>query len=605
MKAVIFNSGLGKRMGDLTKNNPKCMVRLSNGESIFERQIRLLSEEGIKDFLITTGPFEEQLKEIVSSEHFKNLNFTFVNNPIYDKTNYIYSMFLAKEHFNDDVLMLHGDLVFNRKLVKDIFDDTRTNLATVYHNKNLPGKDFKARIVNGYVREVSINIFDDDCFAFQPMYKLSCDTISKWLDEVSNFVSEGVTEVYAENAFNKISNELSVEEFLCDSYFIDEVDNEEDLKRVSEEIKYFDYREQNIIQSSNYEQELKELLEKYAVTKIFIVAENFFETSDLKKILEKLKIPYIFYNKFSSNPKYEEVVEGVELFCNEKCDYIISYGGGSALDVAKCIKLFYGLNHNENYLAQHPKFNLLKHLAIPTTAGTGSESTKFAVVYENGIKQSVMHDSIIPDDVILDSRVLKTLPLYQKKSTMMDALCQGIESYWSVNSTEESKKYAKKSIELILKNYKNYINGDESVHSQMFLAANYSGKAINISQTTAAHAMSYKMSSMYGISHGHAVVLSMPALMRYMCLNLDKCVDPRGKEYLENVFNEINNIFGTNSLCEASDFVQKMITELELLVPKATEHDIKLFANSVNKQRLKNNPVDINDVSKLYKEILK
>ena len=118
MKAVIYNSGLGKRMGELTKNCHKSMVKLNNGETIFERQIRLLSECGIKNFLVTTGPFEEQLIEV--SKKFSHLHFTFVRNPIYDKTNYIYSMYLARQYFDDDVITLHGDLVFNKKLIEDI-----------------------------------------------------------------------------------------------------------------------------------------------------------------------------------------------------------------------------------------------------------------------------------------------------------------------------------------------------------------------------------------------------------------------------------------------------------------------------------------------------
>ena len=107
MKAVIFNSGLGNRMEDFTKHNHKSMARLKDGETIFHRQLRLLSAEGIKDFIVTTGPFEDQLK--AEAADFPELNFTFVRNEIFDKTNYIYSMYLAREYMQDDLLFLHGD----------------------------------------------------------------------------------------------------------------------------------------------------------------------------------------------------------------------------------------------------------------------------------------------------------------------------------------------------------------------------------------------------------------------------------------------------------------------------------------------------------------
>ena len=88
MKAIIFNSGYGNRMGEFTKTHHKSMAPLKNGETIFERQLRILFEEGIRDFIVTTGPFEEQLKTV--AEKFKEANFTFVKNEIYNETNYIY-----------------------------------------------------------------------------------------------------------------------------------------------------------------------------------------------------------------------------------------------------------------------------------------------------------------------------------------------------------------------------------------------------------------------------------------------------------------------------------------------------------------------------------
>ena len=128
MKAMIFNSGLGSRMGGLTENNPKCMVKLYNGETIFERQIRILSDCGIKDFIITTGPFKEQLHEV--ADKFQNLNFQFVANEEYRSTNYIVSMNNANPYLDDDVLLLHGDLVFNKNLVKKIVNNENNSQST-------------------------------------------------------------------------------------------------------------------------------------------------------------------------------------------------------------------------------------------------------------------------------------------------------------------------------------------------------------------------------------------------------------------------------------------------------------------------------------------
>lgn len=238
MKAIIFNSGLGSRMSGFTENNPKCMVKLYNGETIFERQIRILSECGIKDFIITTGPFKEQLYEV--ADKFNNLHFEFVANDDYKNTNYIVSMNNANKLLDDNVLLLHGDLVFNKELVIKLLENKNESVCLYNETKKLPEKDFKGRFKDNKLLEVSINIFDCDCYAFQPLYKLSKNDITLWKDKVAEFVSNGNVKVYAENALNEITDKLNIYGMSYKDDYIDEIDNEEDYNRVSNEIKVFD-----------------------------------------------------------------------------------------------------------------------------------------------------------------------------------------------------------------------------------------------------------------------------------------------------------------------------------------------------------------------------
>ena len=238
MKAIIFNSGLGSRMAGLTENNPKCMVNLYNGETIFERQIRILSDCGIKDFIVTTGPFKEQLYEV--ADKFKNLNFQFVANDDYKNTNYIVSMNNANAYLNDDALLLHGDLVFNKNLVIKLLNNKNKSVCLYNEEKALPEKDFKGRFKDNKLLEVSVNIFDDDCYAFQPLYKLDKNDLQLWKEKVAEFVENGNVKVYAENALNEILDKLNIKGMSYKNDYIDEIDNEDDYKRVSREIKSFD-----------------------------------------------------------------------------------------------------------------------------------------------------------------------------------------------------------------------------------------------------------------------------------------------------------------------------------------------------------------------------
>lgn len=240
MKAIIFNSGIGNRMGEFTNTNHKSMAVLKNGETILERQLRILTEAGIDNFIITTGPFESQLKSVASK--FSEATFTFVKNEIYDKTNYIYSMYLAREYMKDDMIFLHGDLVFDKKLVFDMLQFEGKNLATVNFKKALPEKDFKCRVIDDKIVEVSVKIFDDNCFAFQPFYKLDRNTVDAWVEKVEEFIQKGEDKCYAENALNEIFTTLNIKPFSYEDYYIDEIDNLNDYERVIMEILPYDER---------------------------------------------------------------------------------------------------------------------------------------------------------------------------------------------------------------------------------------------------------------------------------------------------------------------------------------------------------------------------
>jgi len=148
MKALILNSGLGSRMGDITKTHPKCMTDIPNNETIISRQLRLLAQAGIKDVIITTGYFNEVLVDYCHSLNLP-LNYTFVYNPEYASTNYIYSIYLAKGLLeNDDILLLHGDLVFLDSVLKDIIDCDKSCMK-VSSTLPLPEKDLKALFKDG------------------------------------------------------------------------------------------------------------------------------------------------------------------------------------------------------------------------------------------------------------------------------------------------------------------------------------------------------------------------------------------------------------------------------------------------------------------------
>lgn len=234
MKALILNSGLGRRMGELTSEHPKCMTKISENETILSRQLKQLADCNITEVIITTGPFEQTLINYCKSLNLP-LEYTFVNNPIYDKTNYIYSIYLAREYLTDDLLLMHGDLIFDNIVLNKVIEN-KTSCMTVSSTLELPEKDFKAVIKEEIIKKVGIEFFDH-AMAAQPLYKLLKRDWQIWLGRIISFCEKGQVSCYAENALNEVTKQcqihpLDVKDMLCN-----EVDHLEDLIIVKERLK--------------------------------------------------------------------------------------------------------------------------------------------------------------------------------------------------------------------------------------------------------------------------------------------------------------------------------------------------------------------------------
>ena len=231
MKALILNSGLGHRMGVLTSEHPKCMTEISPVDTILSRQLKLISAAGIREVVMTTGYFDEILVNYCNSLNL-DLHYTFVRNPIYDQTNYIYSIYCAREHLaNEDILLLHGDLVFEASVLDDMLEYEHSCMK-VSSTIALPEKDFKAVVHNGRVDKVGVEFFTDAMEA-QALYKLNRKDWQLWLDKICEFCESDNRKCYAEVAFNQISDVCEIRAFDVRNRLCSEIDTPEDLAVVS------------------------------------------------------------------------------------------------------------------------------------------------------------------------------------------------------------------------------------------------------------------------------------------------------------------------------------------------------------------------------------
>ena len=273
-------------------------------------------------------------------------------------------------------------------------------------------------------------------------------------------------------------------------------------------------------------------------------AEAFFKPilADAKKLVVK-----------TPNPRVEEVQALLNELGNYRPAVFVAVGGGTAIDTAKLLNfaLTQGVSVRDVLtLKTCPK--LLPYLAVPTTAGTGAEATRFAVCYDGETKYSIDFPEIRPSHVLLLPELTASLPAYQKLSTNFDAYAQAVESLWSKGATDESKAYAQKALD--------YMAVEDWPRGSY-----WAGRAIDLSRTTAAHAFSYYLTSHYGIPHGHAVYM----VFEYICRN--------------------------NGRPDRIKIVPGLKTLRELASEKGVSWDQMvddLFAH-VNLKRLGNNPVEV------------
>jgi len=348
---------------------------------------------------------------------------------------------------------------------------------------------------------------------------------------------------------------------------------------------------------------LRDILRENSAKKVFLVTgrKSYYDPAiqaKLKGIFDGFEIMH--YSGTVNIPIIDNIQTGISLFYNLSPDIIIAIGGGSTIDLAKTINACAA--QNEEKIEQIVKNNNINNkginlIAVPTTAGSGSEATHFAVIYINGIKYSLRHPNILPDYVILDPELTYTLPSRTTAVTGIDALAQAIESYWCINSTSNSKDYARQAIELIMKNLLTSVNSPTPAsREKMMQAANLAGKAINITQTTAPHAISYPITSRFNIPHGHAVGLTLPSILEYNSqVTLADVQDKRGIKYVNKTINELVSLLNAQNAKDAKKILTQLMTSCGLQTKLSQIGIRKLDIDTIldegfNPDRIKNNP---------------
>jgi len=340
---------------------------------------------------------------------------------------------------------------------------------------------------------------------------------------------------------------------------------------------------------------------------MMVTGRQSFTSCGAQSILDPFfkNIPHVRFQDYSINPKIEDVAKGIELYKDHKVDFIIAIGGGSAIDMAKLINVLANQTKRPSqYILGKEKISGESNpfIAIPTTAGSGSEVTHFAIMYIDHVKYSLAHPEILPHYALVDPVLTYNLPARITASTGLDALAQGIESLWNVNSTDQSRDFALKSIELVFPYLKTAVEtGEKLIRDKISQGALLAGQAINITKTTAPHAFSYPFTSYFSVPHGHAVGLTLPQFVNYNYqLGADNCNDPRGVDFIRSNIDVLFNIMGVKNSDEAEKNLKSYIQNIKL---ENTLSELNFMdsnwrdrvSSNINIERLQNNPRKVDE----------
>ena len=303
----------------------------------------------------------------------------------------------------------------------------------------------------------------------------------------------------------------------------------------------------------------------------------------------------LWYSNTDNNPTQESVCELLDFSRNHIVDGIIAIGGGSVIDLAKSFSAFHGMQGidspqsvleaivGKTYLAN--SHNAMQIVAVPTTAGTGSEVTEWATIWGTDGKSKYSIDApwLKPDKAWIVPQLLSTLPQKLMLATGLDAVCHAVEAYWAKASNPISKALSIRSLDIMTRNLKSGLNNlrDELVIESLCTGSLLAGLAFSMTRTTACHSISYPLTYMFGMEHGFAAAVTLAQVAESNSAVCD--------------ISELLDLFARyNGIQNWLDDVCGGIVELRLSFFGIEKHDIATIAsNCFTAGRMDNNPADL------------
>ncbi|NLP48506.1 MAG: phosphonoacetaldehyde reductase [Clostridiales bacterium] len=364
-------------------------------------------------------------------------------------------------------------------------------------------------------------------------------------------------------------------------------------------------------------QELKTRLEALEYKNItFVMSESSAQRwvlldsiNEVRKNCKNLGNDFVWLKDIAANPNQSDVLLALEQIDSKRIDVIIAIGGGSALDLAKAVSAFYKDGSNNPYtvsditnIIQSKKYPLsggVDIIGIPSTAGTGSELTQWATIWDidGQAKYSIDHPRLKPVQALIVPELTYTLPADLTLSTGLDAMAQAIEAYWSKHTNPLVQDLAFRAVELVMTNLKQAIENmtDAKAREGLCRASVLAGLAFSQTRTTACHSISYPLTMLHNVPHGLAASITLDGVGR---------LNKRHFENDEKLF-ELFSTYG--GIMNWIDWVSKGVQIMRLSAFGIKQEDIvNIVDRAFTGGRMDNNPVDLSkkDVEDILIQVL-
>jgi alcohol dehydrogenase class IV len=580
MKIIISCVGLDTRYNMEVESLDEFFIPLQaliNGEFVFERQLRILREEGIRELTVCASDHVNELKAIAEMKGFSDLIIDWIDDSIYYRCSELFSPACGNSMLKEDTIIISGGLVFSGPFIRRFIDIIPTKSTAVKTGIDESSGEFILKVADGCIAEISNEITEDEHYAPLPIiHRYSGD------DEIDIFGTK--VEVY-------------------DDYFVEELCTLDNVKIINEVLYKSDIKAQKIYTDNYSFMKVQDILSDYHNSRPLIVCElnnNHF----LKTYYTNLLHDHVLLEVKDEISEYDDILSWSSVYRENNCDCIISFGNDNIINAAKLIKLFTSIESPDSYLNANTELTNIKHINIPIGINSFSGALPGTIFIKDGKSVEYSHLGLLADYIVFEKILFSELSTEDRIFITLNALCSAVDSLWIAHNPSD-KLYIGEAITSIINGIA-FLAVPNSLVSTNLLGGIYSSvKASYIHGNTSAYSIGAKFAEYSGLPKGYGVALSSIFFWNHYGENLNQTSKDIGRKQVAATWKLIKSLFKVQTNRDFMELFLYLISEV-LGVEIAADIDLNdLVLGEFDRATINNTPISMctEDISRILNEI--